>query len=50
MFNSTPINGATYVHEKVAPGTKYYYVVRSVGKDGVHSAPSNEAEALAPKS
>ena len=49
-LNSTPINGATYVDENVTAGTTYYYVVTSVGSNGVQSAPSNETEATVPTS
>ena len=48
--NSTPINGTTYVDANVTAGTTYYYVVTSVGSNGVQSAPSNETEAKVPTS
>jgi titin len=49
-LNSTPINGTSYVDVNVTAGTAYYYVVTSVGSDGMQSAPSNETEATVPNS
>jgi len=49
-LNSTPISGTNYVDENVTPGTTYYYVLTSVGTNGVQSAPSNETEATVPTS
>jgi hypothetical protein len=47
-LNSTPINGTTYADENVTAGVTYYYVVTTVGSNGVQSAPSNETEATVP--
>lgn len=49
-LNSTPIEGTTYVDDTVTPGTTYYYILRSIGPNGVESAPSNEATATVPGS
>jgi fibronectin type 3 domain-containing protein len=49
-LNSTPINGTSYVDTNVTAGMTYYYVVTSVGSNGVQSAPSNETEASVPAS
>jgi hypothetical protein len=49
-LNSMPINGTTYADASVTAGMTYYYVVTSVGSNGVQSAPSNEAEAVVPTS
>jgi hypothetical protein len=49
-LNSTPINGTGYVDTNVTAGMTYYYVVTSVGSNGVQSAPSNETEAVVPTS
>jgi len=49
-LNSTPINGTSFVDTKVTAGMTYYYVVTSVGSNGVQSAPSNETEAVMPTS
>ena len=49
-LNSTPMNGTSYVDTKVTAGMTYYYVVTSVGSNGVQSAPSNETEAVVPTS
>jgi hypothetical protein len=49
-LNPTPIGGTSYVDENVTAGTTYYYVLTSVGTNGVQSAPSNETEAQVPAS
>jgi hypothetical protein len=49
-LNSTPITGSSYVDENVTAGTTYYYVLTSVGADGVQSARSSETEAKVPAS
>jgi hypothetical protein len=49
-LNSTPVNGTTYADGNVTAGTTYYYVVTTVGSDGVQSAPSGETEATVPTS
>jgi len=49
-LNAAPINGTSYVDTSVTAGMMYYYVVTSVGSNGVQSAPSNEAEAVVPTS
>ena len=47
-LNASPINGASYVDESVAPGATYYYVVTAVGSNGTQSAASGETEATVP--
>jgi len=49
-LNPTPISGTSYVDENVTAGTTYYYVLTSVGTNGVQSAPSSETEAKVPTS
>ena len=49
-LNSTPISSTSYVDVNVTAGTTYYYVLTSVGMNGVQSAPSNETEAQVPTS
>jgi titin len=49
-LNAAPINGTGYVDTSVTAGMTYYYVVTSVGSNGVQSAPSNEAKAVVPTS
>jgi hypothetical protein len=49
-LNSSPISATTYVDSNVTVGTKYYYVLTSVGAGGVQSARSNETEAVVPTS
>ncbi len=49
-MNSAPVNITTYVDATVKPGTTYYYVLRSVGGNGVQSPASNETKAYVPTS
>jgi hypothetical protein len=49
-LNSTPVSGTSYVDVNVTAGMTYYYVLTSVGANGVQSAPSNETEAQVPAS
>ena len=47
-LNSTPVSNTLYVDTTVTAGTTYYYVLTSVGANGLQSAPSNEAAAEVP--
>jgi len=49
-LNSTPINGTSHVDASVTAGMTCWYVVTSVGSNGVQSAPSNETNAKVPTS
>ena len=47
-INKDRVTGLTYVDREVESGSKYYYVVRAVSKDGVESRDSNESPAAVP--
>lgn len=44
-LTSTPINDINYTDNNVKNGTKYYYIVKTVFKDGTESEPSNKVMA-----
>jgi hypothetical protein len=48
LLNSSPGSNATATDNQVSAGQTYYYVVTTVGSDGVESAYSNQASAVIP--